>query len=155
MRVICRTISVIQRILYHARLIYVKYTNKSGCNHNRVDKTERLNKRQLSKSNIMVSINITMSYIQTRHRVKSIDYNQYLILSIFMSRDQKITTTKGIHASVVLHNEQQASADISSVLIGLERCKLHVRCNICASYSNCLMMWSDLKTSIWVQLTKS
>ena len=154
MRVICRTISVIQRILYHARQIYVKYTNKSGCNHNRVDKTERLNKRQLSKSNIMVSINITMSYIQTRHTVKSIDYNQYLILSIFMSRDQKITTAKGICASVVLHNEQQDSVDSSSVLIGLERCKLHVRCNICASYSNCLMMWSDLKTSLWVQLTK-
>ena len=153
MRIICRTISVIQRILYHARMIYVKYTNKSGCNHNRVDKTERLNKRQLSKSNIMVSINITMSYIQTRHRVKSIDYNQYLILSIFMSRN--LTTAKGIQSSVVLHNEQQDSADISSVLIGLERCELHVRCNICASYSSCLMMWSDLKTSIWVQLTKS
>ena len=127
------------RILYYARLIYVKYPNKSGCNHNRVDKSERLNKRQLSKSNIMVSVNITMSYIQTRHRVKSIDYNQYLILSILMSRNQEITA-KGIHASVVLHNKQQASADISSVLIGLERCELHVRCNICASYSSCLMM---------------
>ena len=127
------------RILYYARLIYVKYANKSGCNHNRVDKSERLNKRQLSKSNIMMSVNIIMSYIQTRHRVKSIDYNQYLILSIFMSRNQKITA-KGIQSSVVLHNEQQDPADISSVLIGLERCKLHVRCNICASYSNCLMM---------------
>ena len=80
------------RILYYARLIYVKYPNKSGCNHNRVDKSERLNKRQLSKSNIMVSVNITMSYIQTRHRVKSIDYNQYLILSILMSRNKEITT---------------------------------------------------------------
>ena len=128
------------RILYYARLIYVKYPNKSDCNHNRVDKSERLNKRQLSKSNIMMSVNIIMSYIQTRHRVKSIDYNQYLILSIFMSRNQKITTEKGIQSSIVLHNEQQDSADISSVLIGLERCKLHVRCNICASYSNCLMM---------------
>ena len=50
------------RILYYARLIYVKYPNKSDCNHNRVDKSERLNKRQLTKSNIMVSVNITMSY---------------------------------------------------------------------------------------------
>ena len=148
----CYSYVLCLRIVYYVRLIYLKYTNKSGCNHNRVDKSERLNKRQLSNSTIMVSVNITMSYIQTRHRVKSIDYNQYLILSIFMSRN--LTTAKGIQSSVVLHNEQQDSADISSVLIGLERCKLHVRCNICASYSNCLMMWSDLKTSLWVQLTK-
>ena len=91
----CYSYVLCLRIVYYVRLIYLKYTNKSGCNHNRVDKSERLNKRQLSNSTIMVSVNITMSYIQTRHRVKSIDYNQYLILSICMSRDQEITTTKG------------------------------------------------------------